>query len=166
MFVKCFARKPIVYHNYGRTLVLKPGVNCVDESLFPIEGLFKTYGHTVIAVIGESPVAEETPAEENIEAPAAPQNDKDNEIEQLLDDNKEVKDFLEGKTDVLPEGTVEVPTEEALNVKPECADCYSDGKTPDEESCKNCDKVVKPEGITEVKPAKKVTARKSTKRAK
>lgn len=44
---------------------------------------------------------------------------KKQEIDEILEENEEVKDFLEGETDELPEGTEEISEEEAAELEEE-----------------------------------------------
>lgn len=44
MFVKNLTKEVITFKKDGKTLILKPGVNCVDTVKFNIEDLKRTYG--------------------------------------------------------------------------------------------------------------------------
>lgn len=65
MFVKNLTNTTLKLNKHSRTLVLKPGVNLIDESKWNVADLKRMYGPTILAFITEEPKAEETTPAEN-----------------------------------------------------------------------------------------------------
>jgi hypothetical protein len=143
MFVKSNMSKEVTYHKSTGAIVLKPNtVTFVDDSLVTAKELKDCYGDRINIMSRETVekiIAETAPevAEEVIEevkdkeeedegvvaGGAAPVQDPEvKEDEEDLTSNtgdEEVDDFLNGKTDKVPEGTQEITEEEALKLKEE-----------------------------------------------
>lgn len=136
MFVRSNMDVPVTYNKSTGSVVLKPNtVTFVADTLVTAEELKGCYGDRISILSNgiveqiieeEAPVVEdskvETPNEgeeenkENAEGGEATGDDSDKDEESNTGD-KDVDDFLNGKTDVLPEGTTEITEEEALKLK-------------------------------------------------
>lgn len=136
--------KEVTYHKSTGAVVLKPGtVTYVNENLVTAKELKDCYGdrinimsrETVEKLIAETAPAVEEIAEE-IKSDEGTEEDEGViaggaapvEISEIKEDeedltsntgDEEVDDFLNGKTDVVPEGTQEITEEEALKLKEE-----------------------------------------------
>ena len=131
MFVRSHMNSTVRYNKSAGSVELKPDtVTYVDESIVTAKELLDCYGERIVIILDESigEVIEEQ-ATEKTEAPAEKDDSSvfqefvNKEVFGLEDGNEadtgneEVDDFLNGKTDVVPEGTEEITEEEALKLK-------------------------------------------------
>ena len=109
MFVRSKMSIPVKYNKGNDFIELKPNtVTYVSDALITAQELKNCYGER-IEIMSNDQV--EAHVEEQI---------IDNEIAEGDEANtgdEEVDDFLNGKTDIVPEGTVEITEEEALKLK-------------------------------------------------
>lgn len=139
MFVKSSMPVPVRYNKSTGFIELKPKtVTYVDENIISANELLACYGNRISILPAEL-------VEEIIKEEAEKVNEEsaeDLEIDTTLDEGKEedegnegtdeanegdeantgdkdVDDFLNGKTDVVPDGTTEITEEEALKLKEE-----------------------------------------------
>ena len=138
MFVKSNMSKEVKYHKSKGVVVLKPGtVTFVDDNLVTAKELKDCYGDRINIMsreIVEKYIVETAPAvEEPLEEIKEPELTEGNEDEETKGDeegsitggaapveftgNEDIDDFLNGKTDKVPEGTKEITEEEALKLK-------------------------------------------------
>lgn len=125
MFVRSSMSVPVRYSKSRGSVILKPNtVTFVDETLVTAKELKDCYGDR-IAILSQD-VVEQIIQEE---APRANTESQDSEIDNTPDEgkdeneantgDKEVDDFLNGKTENVPEGTTEITEEEALKLQKE-----------------------------------------------
>ena len=139
MFVKSSMSVPVRYNKSTGSIELKPKtVTYVDENIISANELLACYGSRISILPAE--LVEEIIKEEAEKANE--ESAEDLEIDTTLDEGKEedegnegtdeanegdeantgdkdVDDFLNGKTDVVPDGTTEITEEEALKLKEE-----------------------------------------------
>ena len=171
MFVKSNMSREVTYHKSRGSIVLKPGtVTFVDDNLVTAKELKDCYGDRINIMSRETVekyIVETAPQVEEIKEPevisepqeevevtggAAPAEVKE---EDLISNtgNEEIDAFLNGETDEVPEGTVEISEEEALKLQKEVKQ--------EEVKAEESQFVKKPVGK---KPGKKVAGKKAVKK--
>lgn len=186
MFVRNKTKVDFKYRKGEKCIILKAGtVTLVEDGVVSARELLSCYGQR-IEVIGQNskpvafkttPVAfKTTPVkkEEELSAPTSLKGIKNEEtfIDDLLAEvnaelgevadtgNKEVDDFLNGETDVLPEGTEEITDEEVLELLDSLEDTVPTEDTADVTTPTEPTDDVTPKAIRTRKPR----GRKSTKK--
>ena len=123
MFVRSNMDVAVTYNKSTGSVVLKPNtVTFVKDTLVTAKELKDCYGDRISILSQE--LVEEIIKEEAPKSDVVEEQIVDNEIERLgnkADEantgDEEIDNFLNGKTDVVPEGTEEITEEEALKLK-------------------------------------------------
>ena len=177
--------REVVYHKSRGSIVLKPGtVTFVDDNLVTVKELKDCYGDRINIMSRETVekyIVETAPQVEEIkelEAVREPQEEVTEEVEvaevevtggaapveakeeDLISNtgNEEIDAFLNGETDEVPEGTVEISKEEALKLQEEVK---QEEVKQEEVKAEESQPVKKPVGK---KPGKKVAGKKAVKK--
>ena len=137
MFVKSSMSVPVRYNKSTGSIELKPKtVTYVDENIISANELLACYGSRISILPAElveeiikeeaEKVNEESAEDLEIDTTLNEGKEEDegeegtdeaNEGEEANTGDKDVDDFLNGKTDVVPDGTTEITEEEALKLK-------------------------------------------------
>ena len=143
MFVRSSMSVPVRYSKSKGSIILKPNtVTFVDDTLVTAKELKDCYGDRIAILsqdLVEQIIQEEAPkaneeSKQDSDTDNTPVNDgegkeedaegegaseDDGEGEESNTGDKDVDDFLNGKTDVVPDGTTEITEEEALKLQKE-----------------------------------------------
>ena len=169
MFVKSSMSVPVTYNKSTGSIVLNPKtVTYVDESIVTAEELISCYGDRISVIpqeiveeiVGEAPKADEQDLEINNTPDEGKGEDKGDETESNTGDEA-VDNFLNGKTDNVPEGTEEITEEEALKLK-----AQADAEAKAKEEAEKLEALKAKEAAEKAKAkeeAKKTTAKASNK---
>ena len=118
MFVRSNMEIPVTYNKCTGSVTLKPkSVTYIDENIVSAKELVGCYGDRISILsneVVEEIIKEEAPATDTQEEV---KDEIPNEGNEANTGDEEVDNFLNGKTDELPEGTVEIIEEEALKLK-------------------------------------------------
>ena len=113
MFVRSNMDIPVRYSKSSGSVILKPNtVTFVEETIVTAKELKDCYGDRISILsdeIVEQIIEEDKKAEQDLEVADTP--DESNTGDEAVDN------FLNGKTDEVPEGTEEITEEEALKLK-------------------------------------------------
>lgn len=145
MFVRNKSKIDFVYRTSSECIVLKAGtVTLVNEAVVSAQDLINCYGQRIEVISQDNGVVGEVKAvkvvnkkdEKTIDDILAQVNtelakeEANIEDEKINTGNEEVDAFLNGETDILPEGTEEISEEEAEKLSAEVEKAKEDVVTP------------------------------------
>ena len=119
MFVRSKMSIPVKYNKGNDFIELKPNtVTYVSDALITAQELKNCYGERIEIMSNDQveDVIEEQVVDSEIER-LGNKEEVDNTPVEANTGDEEVDDFLNGKTDVVPEGTIEITEEEALKLQ-------------------------------------------------